>query len=127
MAQQVHELLPIKANTNNYPLYRFEGDCTCGFATKLQSRQAVEDQLKSHLQAHGINVVTFADTEAEKARKAANLKAGVTSDGWKPEGLKVANSSDWKPTGLKPPIVGPVPVVKVPEPTKSTWKPSGVK
>lgn len=68
---QVHKLNPIVDNTGNYPLYRFEGSCQCGFATKQATEQAVVDQLNSHLQYHGVpNIRTLADEQTEKGQQA---------------------------------------------------------
>lgn len=96
MATVLHEIVEIVENMKNFPKYRWEGSCTCGFATKLANEAAVQDQMNSHLQTHGVKVQTFADKAATVKQQVKVNQFGKQigqiqvvqppKTGWKPKG-----------------------------------------
>jgi hypothetical protein len=85
MADVKHILQDVVEVLTNFPAFRWLGTCSCGFQTRMSTKEAAESQLNSHLLAHGatpaINEVTrIKQVIADKN----NAKGQVSQPAWNP-------------------------------------------
>lgn len=101
----VHGTKSLTQMPNNFPQYRWEGVCLCGWATKNPTEELAKSQLNAHLQTNGVGVVEMPPEPV--------VVEGKPKGTWAPKGARtqdvdtgkskspVANSAtDIKPTGV---------------------------
>jgi len=91
----VHSLVKYEYQPYSFPEYRHYVECTCGFQSRLSTKEAAQSQFNSHLAAHNTKLHEF---------PVETTNVGVTSEtgGWAPFSKKSSIKphtpvAPWKP------------------------------
>jgi hypothetical protein len=85
MAPITHFVKSIKELVGNLPAYKWYGECSCGFQTRMPTEQNVHSQLAAHLATHGVTTKFTSDGKLLYDE----AKPAIKETGWSPSFKKV--------------------------------------
>lgn len=78
-----HSLVKYEEQPTNTPQFRYCVECSCGFASKLATEEAVKSQFDAHLRAHGCDPY-YGGEQKMRSDVGQPTTSKVTTGGWNP-------------------------------------------